>query len=86
MSIGMHFVKKSFSKNVHLRGEAMEEYKDMEKMLRDVDFTKRSDHKERLKKKLFSESKVSRFSDELDLDAMKNVRAAAKEFDGIKKE
>ena len=55
-----------------------EEYKDIEEMLRGVDFTKGSDHKERFKNKLFGETQITKFSDELDLDEMKEVRAAYK--------
>ena len=44
---------------------------DMEKMLKEVDFTKGSDHKARLKKQLFESS------DEIGLDDMEMVSAAA---------
>ena len=65
---------------------AMEEdYKDIEEMLRGVDFTKGSDHKERLKARLFGNAQTTQFSDELDLDAMKTVQAAVRSYEGIKK-
>lgn len=62
-----------------------ENNKDIEEMLQSVDYTKGSDHKERLKARLFGETKVTQFSDELDFDDLTNVRAAVKSFDGIKK-
>ena len=60
-----------------------EDYKDIEEMLRGVDYTKGSDHKEILKKRLFGEGHIAQFSDELDLAEMKNVRAAVKTPDGF---
>ena len=62
-----------------------EDYKDIEEMLRSVDYTKGSDHKERLKDKLFENAKTTQFTDELDLDAMKTVQAAVRSYEGIKK-
>ena len=68
------------------RVNAMEEdFKDIEEMLRSVDYTKGSDHKERLKDKLFENAKTTQFTDELDLDAMKTVQAAVRSYEGIKK-
>ena len=66
------------------RVTAMEEdYKDIEEMLQSVDYTKGSDHKERLKDRLFGEGHITQFSEELDLAEMKNVRAAVKTPDGF---
>ena len=58
-----------------------EDFKDIEEMLQSVDYTKGSDHKERLKDKLFKNAQTVQFTDELDLDAMKTVQAAVKPFD-----
>ncbi len=60
-----------------------EAYDEMEKMLRDVDFTKGSDHKERLKNKLFGNAGGVSGSDELELDELSLVRAAVKKDSGI---
>ena len=54
-------------------------------MLRGVDFTKGSDHKERLREKLFGKVQTAQFPDELGFDELTNVRAAVKSFEGIKK-
>lgn len=51
-------------------------------MLRSVDYTKGSDHKERLRNKLF---KTAQLTDELDFDDLTDVQAAVKPFDGINK-
>ena len=59
---------------------AMEENnKDIEEMLRGVDFTKGSSHKKRLRDKLFSADS----SDELELSELSNVRAALKKDAGF---
>ena len=60
-----------------------EDYKDIEEMLRGVDYTKGSDHKERFKERLFGEGHITQFSDELDLAEMKNIRAAVKNPNGF---
>lgn len=62
-----------------------EDFKDIEEMLRGVDYTKGSDHKERLKGKLFKNAQTAQFTDELDLDDLTDVQAAVKPFDGMKK-
>ncbi len=65
-----------------------EEYNEMEKLLRDVDFTKGSDHKNRLRNRL-SEATGDipgcnePDPDELDLDGLNLVRAAVKRDEGI---
>ncbi|MCR5788793.1 MAG: hypothetical protein K6G83_02800 [Lachnospiraceae bacterium] len=51
----------------------------MEKLLREVDFTQGSDHKELLREKLFGKKHGESFSDELSLDELKNVKAARKD-------
>ena len=58
-----------------------EEYDMIEKLLLDVDFTKGSSHKDRLRDKLFGADA----SDELDFDELANVQAAVRSFDGIRK-
>ncbi len=58
-----------------------EAYHEMEKMLRNVDFTKGSDHKEQLHDKLFGND--GGVSDELGLDELSLVRAAVKKDGGI---
>ncbi len=65
-----------------------EDYYEMEKLLRDVDFTKGSDHRDRLRHKLsgtaegIPDSNVPD-ADELEPDELSLVRAAAKRDDGI---
>ncbi len=56
-----------------------EEYDMIEKLLLDVDFTKGSSHKDRLRDKLFSADS----SDELELSELSNVRAAVKKDGGV---
>ncbi|MCR5650697.1 MAG: hypothetical protein K6F86_05890 [Lachnospiraceae bacterium] len=56
---------------------------DIENMIRNADFTKGSDHKNRLYNKLFKTARVTDISDELALDDLKNVRAAVKKDEGI---
>ncbi len=66
----------------------MTEYGDIEKMLRDVDFTKGSDHRERLRNRLFRTDGTDCDPEELGLDEMSSVRAAVKKdegFDPVKK-
>ena len=65
-----------------------EDYYEMEKLLRDVDFTKGSDHKGRLRNKLSGAAFVIPVSnedntDELEPGELSLVRAAAKRDDGI---
>lgn len=62
-----------------------EDFKDIKEMLRSVDYTKGSDHKERLKDKLFKNAQTAQFTDELDFDDLTDVQAAVKPFDGINK-
>ncbi len=52
-----------------------EDYNSIEKLLRDADFTKGSDHREKLRETLFS--------DELSFDDLMNVQAAGKKDEGI---
>ncbi len=60
-----------------------EEFNEMEKLLRDVNFTKGSDHKKRLRNKLSGAAGGVPVSDELFPDELRNVRAAVKRDDGI---
>ena len=65
-----------------------EEYTEMEELLRDVNFTKGSDHKNRLRNKLSEASAdipvcAEPDPDELDLDGLSLVRAAVKRDEGI---
>ncbi len=60
-----------------------EEFDEMEKLLRDVDFTKGSDHKNRLWNKLSEAAGAGPASDELKSDELSLVRAAVKQDDGI---
>ena len=60
-----------------------EENYEMEKLIRDVDFTKRSDHKDRLRKKLSEAAGVVSVFDELEADELRMVTAAVKRDDGI---
>lgn len=60
----------------------MDEYDDIERVIREVDFTKGSDHKIRLREKLFPEDEGD-FSGELGLDEMRLVRAAVKKDAGM---
>ena len=61
----------------------MTEYRDIEKLLRNVDFTKGSDHKEKLRGMLFGKTVTDFDSDELGLDDMGSVRAAVKQNEGF---
>ncbi|MCR4907464.1 MAG: hypothetical protein K5985_01450 [Lachnospiraceae bacterium] len=60
-----------------------ETYDEMERLLRDVDFTKGSDHKGRLRDKLFGNAGAGAVSDELGPDELSLVSAAVKKDGGI---
>ncbi|MCR5237233.1 MAG: hypothetical protein K6E34_08565 [Lachnospiraceae bacterium] len=57
-----------------------EEYHETEKLLRDVDFTKGSGHKDRLRTKL---SEAAPVFDELQADELSKVTAAVKRNEGF---